>query len=88
MSQRNTNTNTGYSNTNWNQITGRAGRGQEGSGSRGCGNCSNNHENKSIAKYLFEGKTKDGCISKVTITETVINPLNTRRLLILSPSYA
>ena len=30
------------------------------------GDCRNN----SIAKYLFEGKMKDGCISKLTITKT------------------
>ena len=69
MSQTNINTNTWVSNTNWNQITRRGGQGQGGSGGRGYsgreGNCGNN----SIARYLFEGKLKDGCISKLPIIE-------------------
>ena len=67
MSQTNTNTNNGSDNTNQNQISRRGGQGHGGSGGRGCGN---NRRNNSIAKYLFEGKNKDGCISKMTITET------------------
>ena len=34
------------------------------------GDCCNDRRNKSIAKYLFEGKMKDGSISKLIITET------------------
>ena len=70
MSQTNTNTNNGSGNTNRNQLTGRSGWGRGGFGGRGHGDCSNNCGNNSIAKYLFEGRMKDGCISKLTITET------------------
>ena len=70
MSQTNTNTNNDNSNTNRNQISGRGGRGQGGPSSRGRGNCSNGCGNNSIAKYSFEGKIKDGPISKLLITET------------------
>ena len=64
MSQTNTNTNNGPGNTNWNQISGRGGRGRGGSGGQGCGGCG-----KTVAKYSFEGKMKDGPLSKLTITE-------------------
>ena len=70
MSQTNINTNNGSGNTNQNQISGRGGRNRGGSGGRGCGSCSNNCGNNSIAKYLFEGKMKDDCISKMTTIET------------------
>ena len=68
MSQTNTNTNTGAGNTNRNHNAGRGGRGQGGSGGRGRGGCGNDR-GKTIAKYSFEGKMKDGPLSKLTITE-------------------
>ena len=70
MSQTNTNTNNGSCKTNKNQIFGRSGQGQGGSGGRGCDDCVNNRGNSSIAKYSFERKMKDCIISKLTITET------------------
>ena len=70
MSQTNINTNTGAGNINWNQITGRGRRGQGGSGDRGCGGCGGDCGKNTIAKYMFERKTKDSCISKLTITKT------------------
>ena len=69
MSQTNTNTNNGSGNTNWNQISGRTGRGQGGSGGRGRGGCKGNYGDNVIAKYLFKGKMKDCCVSKMIITE-------------------
>ena len=68
MSQTNTNTNTGAGNTNRNHNAGRGGRGQGGSGGRGRGGCGNNR-GKTVAKYSFEGKMKDGPLSKLTITK-------------------
>ena len=68
MSQTNINTNTGVGNTNQNHNPGRGGRGQGGSGGRGRGGCGNDC-GKTIAKYSFEGKMKDGPLSKLTITE-------------------
>ena len=70
MSQTNTNTNNGSGNTNRNQIFGRGGRGRGGPGGRGRGDCSNGRGNISVAIYSFEGKMKDGPISKLTSTET------------------
>ena len=59
MSQTKTKTNNGQN------------RGQgRGLGSRGRGNCRNNCGNNLIAKYTFEGKMKDGPISKLIITKT------------------
>ena len=68
MSQTNTNTNTGAGNTNRNHNAGRGGRGRGGSGGRGRGGRGNNH-GKTVAKYSFEGKMKDGLLAKLTITE-------------------
>ena len=56
----NTNTNTGAGNTNRSHN---AGRGRRGRGGRG------NDCRKTVAKYLFEGKMKDGPLSKLTITK-------------------
>ena len=70
MSQKNTNTNTGTSNTNRNQNTNSSGRGQGDSGGKGRGGPGGDHRKNSIAKYLFEGKMKDGCLFKLTITKT------------------
>ena len=44
--------------------------GQGFSDSRGCGSHRDNCGNSSIATYTFEGKMKDDCISKLTITKT------------------
>ena len=63
MSQTNTNTGGGNSSRNQNAARDRQGRG--GSGGQGRGG----HRNSSITKYLFEGKMKDGCHSKLTITD-------------------
>ena len=68
MSQ--TNTNTGGGNTNRNQNVVRGRQGQVGSRGRGHSNPTSGRGNNSIAKYLFEGKMKDGCLSKLTITES------------------
>ena len=64
MSQTNTNTNTGAGNTNQNHNAKRGGRGRGGSGGRGRGG-----HRKTVAKYSFEGKMKDGPLSKLTITK-------------------
>ena len=68
MSQTNINANTGAGNTNRNHNAGRGGRGRGGSGGRGRGGRGNNC-GKTIAKYSFEGKMKDGPLSKLTITK-------------------
>ena len=68
MSQTNTNTNTGAGNTNRNHNAGRGGQGRGGSGGRGRGGRGNNC-GKTIAKYSFEEKMKDGPLSKLTITK-------------------
>ena len=69
MSQTNTNTNTGASNTNWSHNAGRGGRGRGGSGGRGRGGRGNDRGKTTVAKYSFDGKMKDGPLSKLTITE-------------------
>ena len=75
MSQTNTNTNTNTNNgQNRNQISRRVGRGQGGPNGSGRGDCRNSCGNNSIATYSFEGKMKDGPISKLTITETGHRP--------------
>ena len=68
MSQTNININTGAGNTNRNHNAGRGGRGRGGSGGRGRGGRGNDC-GKTIAKYSFEGKMKDGPLSKLTITK-------------------
>ena len=70
MSQTNTHTNNGQ---NRYQNSGRGGRGRGPNGS-GHSNCRNDRRNKSIAKYSFKGKMKDGPISELTITETGHRP--------------
>ena len=65
MFQTNTHTNNGQ---NRYQNSGRGGRGQGPNGS-GHSNRRNNRGNKSIAKYSFKEKMKDGLISELTITE-------------------
>ena len=61
MSQTNTNTNTGA-------VTPTVTMGRGGSGGRGRGSRGKNR-GKTIAKYSFEGKMKDGPHSKLTITD-------------------
>ena len=67
MSQ--TNTNTGAGNTNRNQNAARGRRAWGGSGGQGLGGSTSGRENSSIAKYSFKRKMKDGCLSKLTITD-------------------
>ena len=68
MSQMNTNT--GGGNINHNQNVARGRWGQGGFGGQGQGGRSSNYKNSSIAKFLFDGTMKDGCLSKLTITES------------------
>ena len=83
MSQ--TNTNNGQ---NWNQISGRGGQVQGAPNGSGRGDRHNSHKNNSIAKYSFEGKIKDGPISKLQLQKQSIDPLNWRRLVTLFLYYA
>ena len=76
MSQTNTHTNNGQ---NRYQNAGRGGRGRGPNGS-GRGDCRNDRGNKSIAKYSFKGKMKDGPISELTITETEHRPSPFKKL--------
>ena len=70
MSQTYTNTSNGQNR----QISRRGGRGQGSPNGSGRGDRRNNPGNNSIAKYSFEGKMKDGPISKLTITKTGHRP--------------
>ena len=71
MSQTNANTNNGQ---NQNQNSGRGGWGR-GPGVRDRGDCCNDRGNNLTAnKYSFEGKMKDGPISKLIITKTGHRP--------------
>ena len=76
MSQTNTHTNNGQ---NWYQNSGRGGQGQGPNGS-GHSDRRNNRGNKSIVKYSFKGKMKDGPVSKLTITETGHRPSQFKKL--------
>ena len=69
MSQTNTNTSTGAGNTNRNQTAAKGGRGQGGSGIPGRSGRGSNRGNSTTARYSFEGKMKDGPLSKLEITE-------------------
>ena len=80
MSQTNTNTNNGFSNTKQNRISGRGGRDQGGPRSSDRGGRGNNHGTSSITKFSIEGKIKDGCISKLTITETGHQAIQYKRI--------
>ena len=75
MSQTNTNTN---NDQNRNQISGRGGRGRGVPNGSGRSDHRNGRGNNSIAKYTFEGKMKDGPLSKLTITETGHTPYSDR----------
>ena len=69
MTQTNTNTSTGDGNTNRNQTTAKGGRGRGGTGGKGRGGRGGDRGSNTTARYSFEGKMKDGPISKLTITE-------------------
>ena len=77
MSQTKPHTNNGQ---NWYQNFGRGGQVQGLNPGSGCGNCCNNHGDKSITKYSFKGKMKDGPISELTITETGHRPSQFKKL--------
>ena len=77
MSNTNTNTNNGQ---NRNQNSRRGGWGRGGPSSGGRGDCRNNCGNKTIAKYAFEGKMKDGPISKLLITENGHRPTQFKKI--------
>ena len=76
MSQTNIHTNNGQ---NRYKNSRRDGRGQGPKGS-GLGDHRNNQGNKSIAKYSFKEKMKDGPISELTITETGHRPSQFKKL--------
>mmetsp|Transcript_51999 Transcript_51999/g.58081 ORF Transcript_51999/g.58081 Transcript_51999/m.58081 type:complete len:152 (+) Transcript_51999:132-587(+) len=77
MSQTNTNANYGQ---NRNQNSGRGGQGRGSNSGNGRGDRRNGRGNKLIAKYAFQGKMKDGLISKLTITETGHRPSQFKKL--------
>ena len=76
MSQTNTHTNNSQ---NRYQNSGRGGLGRGPNGS-GRGNRCDDHRNKSIAKYSFKEKMKDGPISKLTITKTGHRPSQFKKI--------
>ena len=88
MSQTNSNTNTGAGNTNRNQITEGDEQGQGDPSGRGRGGYRGNYRNNSIAIYLFEGRMKDGSFPNLLLPKPGIEPLNTKRLLIIPLYYA
>ena len=77
MSQTNTHTNNGQ---NRYRNSGRGGQDRGPNSGSGCGDCRTNWGNKSIKKYSFKGKMKDGLISKFTITETGQRPFQFKKL--------
>ena len=77
MSQTNTNTNNGQ---NWNQISGRGEQDRGTPNGSGRGDCCNGRGNNFIAKYTFDGKKKDGPLSKLTITETGHRPSQFKKI--------
>ena len=77
MSNTNSNNNNGQ---NRNHNSRRGGLGQGGPSSRGRGDCHNDLGNKIIAKYAFEGKMKDGPISKLLITITGHRPTQLKKI--------
>ena len=77
MSQTNTNANNGQ---NRNQNSRRGGRCQGAPKGSGRGDRRNGRGNNSIAKYTFEGKMKDGPLSKLTITETGHRPSQFKKI--------
>ena len=77
MSQTNNQANNGQ---NRNQNSGRGGRGRGSNTGNGRGDRHNGRGNKLIAKYAFQGKMKDGPISKLIITETGHRPSQFKKL--------
>ena len=77
MSQTKTNIN---NDQNQNQISGRSAQGQGGPSGSGRGDRRNGRGNNLIAKYAFEGKMKDGAISKLLITETEHRPTQFKKI--------
>ena len=86
MFQTNTNTNTNNG-QNQNQISGRGGRGQGAPNGSGRGDCRNGRGNNSIAKYTFQGKMKDGPLSKLTITKTGHRPSQIKKICHFLPVF-
>ena len=84
MSQTNTNANNGQ---NRNQNSGRGERGQEAPNGCGRGDHSNDCRNYLIAKYTFEGKMKDGPLSKLTITQTGHRPSQFKKICDVLPVF-
>ena len=84
MSQTNTSANNSQ---NWNQNFGRGGWGQGVPNGRGRGDRRNNRGNYSIAKYTFEGKMKDGPLSKLTITKTGHRPSQFKKICDVLPVF-
>ena len=82
-----TNTNTGGGNTNRNQNAARGGRGEGGSGGRDRGGCTRGRRNSSIAKYSFEGKMKDGYLSKLTITDGSTRAVQHKKIINALPVF-
>ena len=81
MTQTNTNTSTGDGNTNRNQSTAKGGRGRGGTGGKGRGGRGGDCGNSTTARYSFEGKTKDGPISKLFITKTGHRPTQYKKII-------
>ena len=78
MSNTNTNTNNGQ---NQNQNSGRGGRRRGGPTGGGRGDHSNSCRNTTIVKYIFEGKMKDGPISKLLITKIGHRPTQFKKII-------
>ena len=82
MSQTNTNTTTNTNNgQNRNQNSRRGGQGQGGPSSRSHGDHSNNCGNNLTTKYAFEGKMKDGLISKLIVIKTGHRPTQYKKII-------
>ena len=84
MSQTNTNTNANNG-QNWNQISDRGKRGRGAPNGNDRDDCPNGPGNNSIAKYVFEGKMKDGPISKLIITKTGHRPTQYKKIVDTPP---
>ena len=82
MSQTNTSTNNGQ---NQSQISGRGGWGQGGPSGSGRDDRRNGRGNNSIAKYLFEGKMKDGPISKLITIKSGYQPIQYKKIVDTPP---
>ena len=77
----NTNTNTNTNNgQNRNQNSNRGGLGRGGPTRGDRGDCHNGRGNTTIAKYTFEGKMKDGPISKFLFTKIRHRPTQFKKI--------